>query len=576
MYSLPASFAMEQLRTGAVRIPFAQLRQSSPPGTFSEVGTHDDSLVDLPLPLILSAMGPAGLARRADQKRMVLPDEVAGLFGGKHSHVNGAAGKAPAPPPALIPAPVAPKATTPFLPKPVIPVVLPPAELKPKSAVASVPAAPRIPTPLSIPFVFPRPAAPLPSASPRPAPTPPATAPIAVGEPVLVSVEAVSGAWAEPVRREIEQLNLGSAMISLPVNRLEPGLKAGRVVFAWAELCGWVNPPVPPPANGESQVELPLKVIAPLFMAKHRPATQRKMVAVDESLPQLFTGLMRPAAPKPVAVPPPPVQVPAAVVVPDVFAEDSGQRRDAAATLAVVVPEVFAEDSGQRRDAAATLAVVVPDVFAEDSGQRRDAAATLAVVAPEVVAEDSGQRRDAAATLSVVVPDVFAEDSGQRRDAAATLAVIAPEVVVEDSGQRRDAAATLAVVAPEVVAEVSASPAKTDWTPTEMAQRILALPGVAGALVASNDGLLVAGQMPAPLKAATMAAFLPQIFSRVGLCTEEVQLGTLRALRLSAGPASCAVWKAGTLYLAVLGQPGQTLPEAALEPLAVQLAQLNH
>jgi hypothetical protein len=50
----------------------------------------------------------------------------------------------------------------------------------------------------------------------------------------------------------------------------------------------------------------------------------------------------------------------------------------------------------------------------------------------------------------------------------------------------------------------------------------------------------------------------------------------LRALRLSAGPASSVICKSGTLYLAVVGHPGQALPEAALEELAAELARQNH
>jgi predicted regulator of Ras-like GTPase activity (Roadblock/LC7/MglB family) len=94
-------------------------------------------------------------------------------------------------------------------------------------------------------------------------------------------------------------------------------------------------------------------------------------------------------------------------------------------------------------------------------------------------------------------------------------------------------------------------------------------------LLASNDGLLVAGQLPAPLEAETMAAFLPQILMRVGICTEEIQLGRLRSVTLLVGQTSCAMFKAGSLCLAVMGQPGKALPEMALERMAVELAQLN-
>jgi predicted regulator of Ras-like GTPase activity (Roadblock/LC7/MglB family) len=449
MFSLSTGVAVEQLRTGAVRIPFSQLRQGSPPGTFAANGTHDDSLIDLPLPLILAALGPAGLARRPDQKRAAAPDNVAGVFGVKHSQFNYTAEKVE-PTWQSRPVSVVEKdqrrdaaATIPFpMPMPVLP--------KPAAPVVPFPATPKIsapaPAPLpkvSAPIPSPKAASPLPFASERPAP-PPSAAPAASGGTVVVNIEAVSAAWPDHLRNEIQRSDLGIASISIPFNRLEPGMKTGRVVFTWAELRGWLNSPVPPSPNGESQVELPLKVIAPLFLAKQRAPAARKVVFGGENLPDLFAGMIRPAAPTPAPAPEvaPPPPAPAA--------------------------------------------------------------------------------------------------------------------------------------APTVLGDMLVQPPKTDWTPQEIARRVMSLPGVAGAVLASSDGLRVAGQMPAPLNAETMAAFLPRIFTHTVQCAGEVQLGTLRAVRLSAGPAPCVICMAGNLYLAVLGQPGQTLPEAALEQLTVELAQHNN
>ncbi len=53
----------------------------------------------------------------------------------------------------------------------------------------------------------------------------------------------------------------------------------------------------------------------------------------------------------------------------------------------------------------------------------------------------------------------------------------------------------------------------------------LALPGVAGAVVALADGLRVAGQVPSEFNADTVAAFLPQIYERVNQCTRELRMG---------------------------------------------------
>jgi hypothetical protein len=46
VFSISVDLAVEQLRTGAVRISFAELRQASPAGTFTDNAAQDDSLVD--------------------------------------------------------------------------------------------------------------------------------------------------------------------------------------------------------------------------------------------------------------------------------------------------------------------------------------------------------------------------------------------------------------------------------------------------------------------------------------------------------------------------------------------------
>jgi predicted regulator of Ras-like GTPase activity (Roadblock/LC7/MglB family) len=429
-FSFSADIAWEQLRTGAVRIPFAQLRQASPRGTFADDASNDDSLIDLPLQLIVAAIGSGALARRPDQKRVEVPDEVKGVFGPKRRASVRIASTAAAPKPA--PSAAEPVASTaapisaPYASKPAAPAASSPAARKPTTSIAAHPAAAK-------------PASPLPFAAARPAPSPaaPAAAPAPTGETVATTLEALSGAWPAVVREEIQQFGLARAAVSIPLSRLEAGMKAGRVVFSWAEMCGWLNSPLPPPPNGQCPVELPLKVVAPLFLSKHRVAAPRQRVTVGEDVPNLFARTGRPVAPTTAAP-----QAPAA--------------------------------------------------------------------------------------------------------------------------------------APHVLGEVVGQPSQKEWLPKEITQRILALPGVAGALLASADGLLVAGRILAPLNAETLAAFLPQIFTHVGGMAQEAQLGALRALTLMAGPAPCTILKAGALYVAVLGRPGQPLPEAALQQIAGELAKLNH
>jgi predicted regulator of Ras-like GTPase activity (Roadblock/LC7/MglB family) len=267
-------------------------------------------------------------------------------------------------------------------------------------------------------------------------------------EPVVTTVEAVCGVWPETIRQEIEKNALGSASISIPSNRLEALMKTGRVVFPWGELVGWLNtPPATPSVNGDTQVELPLKVIAPLFMARHRAGAQKTM-KVGENIPDLFVGLAKPASPEPVA------------------------------------------------------------------------AAVTAAVAPE----------------------------------SAPTAPAAPSAKTSILGQ------------------IFGQPSKSEWSPQEIAQGISTLPGVTGALLTTTDGLLVAGQAQPPLNVETLAAFVPQMFGRMAHYSGEAKLGTLEALTLTVGQAPHMIFKAGTLYLAAVGKPGQPLPEAALHMVAAELA----
>jgi predicted regulator of Ras-like GTPase activity (Roadblock/LC7/MglB family) len=106
-------------------------------------------------------------------------------------------------------------------------------------------------------------------------------------------------------------------------------------------------------------------------------------------------------------------------------------------------------------------------------------------------------------------------------------------------------------------------------------QKICDMSGVAGSVITMADGLLVAGQVPAPLKTETLAAFVPQIFSRLTQYAGEMQLGTLNGLTLSAANAPCAVYKAGKLYLGVIGRVGQGLPEPQIQRIAAEIAKRN-
>jgi predicted regulator of Ras-like GTPase activity (Roadblock/LC7/MglB family) len=411
-FPLPVQTALAQLPSGAVRVRFAQIRQAAPPGTFSDDTSLDETLVDLPLPKVLAAMNPALLSRRAGQKQVEVPKEVTGVFKTENRASVW----------------ITPPSAAPVAPKPV----------------------PIVPTRARAPI-----ATPAPTTVPAPAPLARASA----GGALTVQLSSLYEFWPESIRQDIAQFNWGDASVALPMDRIGSAMKTGRVFFTWGELMQWLDVSSASVASPhrETALELPLKVVAPLFMSQRSSQVVQKTVAVDENIPNLF------AAPGKPAVQAVPASVPLTVPMP------------------------------------APVPVSVP------------------VSVPEVVAAVPG----------------------------------------------------------DVLGEIFGQPAKKEWSPQEITQKINVLPGVAASLIAMSDGLLVAGDLPPPLKSETMAAFLPQMFGRLAHYSKEIQLGPPTALTLLVGQTPCSIFKTGALYLAVLGKPGETLPGALLQRVAVELAQRN-
>jgi predicted regulator of Ras-like GTPase activity (Roadblock/LC7/MglB family) len=122
------------------------------------------------------------------------------------------------------------------------------------------------------------------------------------------------------------------------------------------------------------------------------------------------------------------------------------------------------------------------------------------------------------------------------------------------------------------LAELFGEPGKRNWTPNEIVQRTAQLPGVAGALIALQDGLLVANCMPQGWKTETIAAFLPQIFGRMTQYVKELSMGDLISVTVSVEQGTLQVYKAGIIYFAALARPDATLPLGPLNLIARELS----
>src|ERR1019366_7789654 len=121
--------------------------------------------------------------------------------------------------------------------------------------------------------------------------------------PLFVPLTSLAEGWPEAVRHELVQLSLVDAKVALPADIVERALKQGRVAFTWKTLRSWIKPaPLPTVSAHDSVVlELPLKVVAPPFLARQKEVAKlRKKVAVDEDIPNLFFGFPQPESGSPV------------------------------------------------------------------------------------------------------------------------------------------------------------------------------------------------------------------------------------------------------------------------------------
>jgi predicted regulator of Ras-like GTPase activity (Roadblock/LC7/MglB family) len=237
------------------------------------------------------------------------------------------------------------------------------------------------------------------------------------------------------------------------------GLSKGRVTFSWRQIRAWLEPEssAPTAVSGDTALTLPLKVVAPLFLASSKkPAAGRRTLDFDQSIPALFTGGNPPPEAPPAPAPP--------------------------------------------------------------------AAAAEPEPAPE------------------------------------------PEAATPPPAPKL----------PETVAEIFNQPPKETWTPAEIVAGTVTLPGVSGAVVALQEGLVVSSSLPEGVKSEVVAAFLPQIFARLNQYSGEMRLGEVDDLLFTTHGAHCQIYRLGYIYFAVLGKAGEPLPWHELRLITEELARQTH
>jgi hypothetical protein len=278
---------------------------------------------------------------------------------------------------------------------------------------------------------------------------------------------ALAESWPETLRLEIVQLNLSAAQLALPVHLIQPALKRGRVAFPWHQIRSWIRPSPPGISIHDNlELELPLKILAPLFLPRQKPEAKPQMKASlpPSSVPNLFFGFPQPQ------------------------------------------PETI--------ETAQEIPEAVPIV---------KPLASKPTETNYYVWSDNGET-PSTDRLDYKRPATPATDFSTRRA-----------------------------------------------MPKEIVDRAMKLPGVVGAVIALPDGLKVAHQLPPELNPDTVAAFLPQLFSRVSQCSKELRMGELNNLNFTIGNIPWKIFRVNAVYFAAFGRTGEPLPTAQLAMLAGEL-----
>ena len=104
--------------------------------------------------------------------------------------------------------------------------------------------------------------------------------------------------------------------------------------------------------------------------------------------------------------------------------------------------------------------------------------------------------------------------------------------------------------------------------PAKIIERIRALAGVAGAFLATADGLLIAGDVPQGNEN-ILAAFAPTVFAQLTKYSDMAHLGLPESIDIRLGDGTTVhVRKTGRLFLGVLMPPGHPLPAQELTRIA--------
>jgi predicted regulator of Ras-like GTPase activity (Roadblock/LC7/MglB family) len=241
--------------------------------------------------------------------------------------------------------------------------------------------------------------------------------------------------------------------------------------------------------------------------------------------------------------------------------------------LKIVAPAFVAATGARKRHEGEAVNVSLPDFFGPTAGQpaKNEAASPKA---PEPAAPPAPFPAAVVAAPAVPSPSPAPEPVAETPlpPAPALKLSPAPEAAVPvPAAAEETAPASVAPPEAGTLAELFKKDGKSTWTPAELVAHTCELPGVAGALVALEEGLVVAQKLPDGFASETFAAFMPQIFGRLERYTEEMQLGATTEIMIQTSRGPCHFARQGKVYFGTLGHVGEPLP-AGLKLISQELA----
>lgn len=616
-FAMGRAQVLQQLPHGAVKVSFGELRRAAPAGLFAPGSDHDSRMIALPLQEILSQVPASALSRRPNQRVVTVGKDLPDLFGPKGEpntpvrllSKNEVRAPAPLPPSRSASQPSSRPAPRPSTGTEVRRMAEAACAAQPPTAKPAADPKPVAPQKISAPAL----AAALASVPPKPAPAPapsprpqPAAAPAAAADDSLrLPLAELALEWPEAVRQDIQRLDCLAAQCALPITEVAAGLKTGKLEVLWPSVVDWLSPkPTQPasPALTDTWVELPLKLVVPLYMERHKPAPKNKVVSVSDSVPDLFTkdgpvgvapsaSKTKPAksakpAARAAAEPKPPAAKSLALsiaVVSDQWPEPVRQEVDQHNLKATRVELPLDVIEGGLRAGKVEFTWKQFCAWIKDCPQSVPSPHTaetivalpLPVVAP-LFLKLRPPRKTAAASEGVrSIPDLFSatgevlDDGAARSESAPALSAAPAE---PEPAPPPPPAEAPAKKPPADIAELFGEPDKRNWTPNEIVHKVSCLPGVAGAMIVLQDGLMVAHCMPPTWKTETIAAFLPQIYGRVNQYARELKMGELLSFSFAVDRGVLQIFAAGIIYFGVLGKAGQSLPQFELNLIATELS----